>query len=205
MHQSLISGVNVSRETIEALEYFAALIKKWTAKINLISKASRSDLWVRHILDSAQLLKICPRNIQNWLDLGSGGGLPGVVVAILAKELIPTLTMTLVESDKRKSVFLRTAVRELGLNASVLNARIEKLAPMKVDVISARALAELDVLLALAEPHLIKTTVCLFQKGENWQKELSKAQQSWSFQCDITNSETQSGAIILKLGEVSRA
>ena len=205
MHHRLISGVNVSRETIEALEYFAALIKKWTAKINLISKASRSDLWVRHILDSAQLLKICPRNIQNWLDLGSGGGLPGVVVAILAKELIPTLTMTLVESDKRKSVFLRTAVRELGLNASVLNARIEKLAPMKADVISARALAELDVLLALAEPHLTKTTVCLFQKGENWQKELSKAQQSWSFQCDITNSETQSGAIILKLGEVSRA
>ena len=205
MHHRSISGVNVSRETIEALEYFAALIEKWTAKINLISKASRSDLWVRHILDSAQLLNICPRNIQNWLDLGSGGGLPGVVVAILAKELIPTLTMTLIESDKRKSVFLRTAVRELGLNASVLNARIEKLAPMKADVISARALAELDVLLALAEPHLRKTTVCLFQKGENWQKELSKAQQSWSFQCDITNSETQSGAIILKLGEVSRA
>ena len=205
MHHRLISGVNVSRETIEALEHFAALIEKWTVKINLISKASLSDLWDRHILDSAQLLKICPRNIQNWLDLGSGGGLPGVVVAILAKELIPSLNMTLVESDKRKSVFLRTAIRELELNATVLNARIEKTAPLQADVISARALAELDVLLALAEPHLTKNTICLFQKGENWQKELSKAQQSWSFHCDITKSETQSGAIILKLGEVGRA
>ena len=205
MHHRLISGVNVSRETIEALEHFAALIEKWTVKINLISKASLSDLWDRHILDSAQLLKICPRNIQNWLDLGSGGGLPGVVVAILAKELIPKLTMTLVESDKRKSVFLRTAIRELELNATVLNARIEKTAPLQADVISARALAELDVLLALAEPHLTKNTICLFQKGENWQKELSKAQQSWCFHCDITKSETQSGAIILKLGEVGRA
>ena len=205
MHHRLISGVNVSRETIEALEHFAALIEKWTVKINLISKASLADLWDRHILDSAQLLKICPRNIQNWLDLGSGGGLPGVVVAILAKELIPSLNMTLVESDKRKSVFLRTAIRELELNAKVLNARIEKTAPLQADVISARALAELDVLLALAEPHLTKNTICLFQKGENWQKELSKAQQSWSFHCDITKSETQSGAIILKLGEVGRA
>ena len=205
MHHRLISGVNVSRETIEALEHFAALIEKWTVKINLISKASLVDLWDRHILDSAQLLKICPRNIQNWLDLGSGGGLPGVVVAILAKELIPSLNMTLVESDKRKSVFLRTAIRELELNATVLNARIEKTAPLQADVISARALAELDVLLALAEPHLTKNTICLFQKGENWQKELSKAQQSWSFHCDITKSETQSGAIILKLGEVGRA
>ncbi|XXK31259.1 16S rRNA (guanine(527)-N(7))-methyltransferase RsmG [Rhodobacteraceae bacterium nBUS_24] len=205
MHHRLISGVNVSRETIEALEHFAALIEKWTVKINLISKASLADLWDRHILDSAQLLKICPRNIQKWLDLGSGGGLPGVVVAILAKELIPKLTMTLVESDKRKSVFLRTAIRELELNATVLNARIEKTAPLQADVISARALAELDVLLALAEPHLTKNTICLFQKGENWQKELSKAQQSWSFHCDITKSETQSGAIILKLGELGRA
>ncbi|MBT6099800.1 MAG: 16S rRNA (guanine(527)-N(7))-methyltransferase RsmG [Marinovum sp.] len=205
MHHRLISGVNVSRETIEALEHFAALIEKWTVKINLISKASLADLWDRHILDSAQLLKICPRNIQNWLDLGSGGGLPGVVVAILAKELIPKLTMTLVESDKRKSVFLRTAIRELELNATVLNARIEKTAPLQADVISARALAELGVLLALAEPHLTNNTICLFQKGENWQKELSKAQQSWSFHCDITKSETQSGAIILKLGEVGRA
>ncbi|MBT3710487.1 MAG: 16S rRNA (guanine(527)-N(7))-methyltransferase RsmG, partial [Gammaproteobacteria bacterium] len=159
MHHRLISGVNVSRETIEALEHFAALIEKWTVKINLISKASLADLWDRHILDSAQLLKICPRNIQNWLDLGSGGGLPGVVVAILAKELIPKLTMTLVESDKRKSVFLRTAIRELELNAKVLNARIEKTAPLQADVISARALAELDVLLALAEPHLTKNTI----------------------------------------------
>ena len=205
MHHRLISGVNVSRETIEGLEHFAALIEKWTAKINLISKGSLSDLWDRHILDSAQLLKICPRNIHNWLDLGSGGGLPGVVVAILAKELIPMLTMTMVESDKRKSVFLRAAIRELDLNATVLNARIEKLPPVRADVISARALAELDVLLALAEPHLTKNTVCLFQKGEKWEKELSKAQQSWSFQCDITKSKTQSGAIILKLGEVSRA
>ena len=205
MHHRLISGVNVSRETIEGLEHFAALIEKWTAKINLISKGSLSDLWDRHILDSAQLLKICPRNIHNWLDLGSGGGLPGVVVAILAKELIPMLTMTMVESDKRKSVFLRTAIRELDLNATVLNARIEKLPPERADVISARALAELDVLLALAEPHLTKNTVCLFQKGEKWEKELSKAQQSWSFQCDITKSKTQSGAIILKLGEVTRA
>ena len=205
MCHRLVSGVNVSRETVGELEHFAAMIEKWTAKINLISKASLPDLWSRHIIDSAQLIKVCPRNIQNWLDLGSGGGLPGVVIAILAKELIPTLTITMVESDKRKSVFLRTAIRELDLNAAVLNARIEKLEPVRADVISARALAKLDVLLTFAESHLEKNTVCLFQKGENWQKELLMAQQSWSFHCDITKSETQPGSIILKLGDVSRA
>lgn len=205
MQHSLTSGVDVSRETIEALEHFSALLEKWTLKINLISKATVPNLWHRHILDSAQLLKLCPNNCYNWLDLGSGGGLPGIVVSIVAKERCPSLHMTLVESDKRKSVFLKTAIRELGLKATIINERIEEIKPMKVDVISARALADLKRLLDLSERHLNENTICLFQKGENWRKELSKAEESWHFQYNVIKSETQAGAVLLKLGEVSRA
>ena len=205
MQNSLIPGVDVSRETIEALEHFAALLEKWTAKINLISKASIPHLWDRHIRDSAQLIRSWPDTGRNWLDLGSGGGLPGLVIAIVAKELFPALRMTLVESDKRKSVFLKTVTRELGLNAVIINERIEKTKPIEADVVSARALAELSDLLDLSERHVAKSTICLFQKGENWQKELSKAQQSWHFQYNVIKSETQSEAVILKLGEVGRA
>ena len=115
---------NVSRETLERLDVYADLLRRWTRKINLVSKGSLEGLWTRHFLDSAQLLTLAPESSVSWADLGSGGGFPGAVVAVLAAETRPDLKVTLVESDQRKAVFLRTVLRETGVAGDVLTARI---------------------------------------------------------------------------------
>ena len=118
-HYTLFSDLNVSRETYDALKAYQRLLEKWTTRINLISKSTHEDVWVRHICDSAQVMGLASKHAAHWIDIGSWGGLPGLVVAILAKELNPKLRVTLIESDQRKAVFLRTVVRELQLNAMV--------------------------------------------------------------------------------------
>ncbi|MCL4170695.1 UNVERIFIED_CONTAM: hypothetical protein GTU68_049362, partial [Idotea baltica] len=135
--------LNVSRETFAALQAYAALLEKWNPKINLVSKSSLQDLWNRHILDSAQLFSLVQHPHNTWADLGSGGGFPGLVIAIMALESGSPDQVILIESDTRKAAFLRTVIRELGLRASVINKRIEQVDPLDADVISARALADL--------------------------------------------------------------
>ena len=120
-----VAGLSVSRETFLALEDFSALVKRWNPAINLVSKTTIPDFWNRHILDSAQLFTLCPAQARLWLDLGSGGGLPGIVIAILARELRPDLRVVMVESDQRKATFLREACRSLNLRADIHSARIE--------------------------------------------------------------------------------
>ena len=117
-------GTSVSRETMERLEYFGELTAKWTVKINLIAKSTIPDIWNRHIIDSAQVFQYA-ESPQHWVDIGSGGGFPGIVMAILAKEHAPETKFTLIESDARKCTFLRTAARELGLNLYAITQRIE--------------------------------------------------------------------------------
>lgn len=198
-----IAGLNVSRETLERLNDFSALVEKWTQKINLISKASIPQIWDRHIVDSAQIYGIAPA-FQTWVDLGSGGGFPGIVVAILAAEHQPNAAITLVESDQRKCAFLRTAIRELSLNATVHSKRIESLDPLGADVLSARALADLDVLLSFCARHLDFKGTALFPKGENWKKEHETAQERWSYQCEAITSITNPAAAVLKIEEIRR-
>lgn len=152
-----VGSVNVSRETFEELRAYRSLVRRWTPAINLVSKASVDDLWQRHIADSAQVFAATgAESAQSWVDLGSGGGFPGLVVAVLAKELRPDLRVTLVESDLRKATFLRQAAQALSLSVTVHSVRIESLAPQNADVLSARALAPLSDLLAHAERHLRK-------------------------------------------------
>lgn len=196
-------GLNVSRETMERLEAFVRLVEKWTVKINLISKASIPHIWDRHIRDSVQVFDIAPP-CQSWLDLGSGGGFPGIVVAIIAAERTPQAKVTLVESDQRKCAFLRNAIRELSLNGAVISERIETLEPQGADVISARALSDLDALLGFADRHLSPTGTAIFPKGENWQKEHSAAQQLWSYRCEAITSITNSAAAVLKIEDIRR-
>ena len=124
-----IAGINVSRETMDRLESFAALAKKWNPSINLVARSTLADLWDRHIVDSAQVYRFAPQNAVHWVDIGSGGGFPGIVVAAMAKELSPNTKFTLIESDQRKSTFLRTAARELDLKLTVLADRIEHAPP----------------------------------------------------------------------------
>lgn len=195
--------LDVSRETLEKLETYVELLKKWNARINLVSKSTIEQVWERHILDSAQVFDLAPRDFQHWVDLGSGGGFPGLVCAILAQERNPEASFTLVESDARKSVFLRTVARELKLSTKVVTERIEKIEPLDADVLSARALADLTVLLEFSSRHMQKSGVALFPKGVNWKNEVQLAEASWFFECEPTNSITEEGAVILRIGGIS--
>ncbi|QQA42780.1 16S rRNA (guanine(527)-N(7))-methyltransferase RsmG [Pelagovum pacificum] len=200
----LISGVYVSRETFERLEAFRDLVLKWTARINLVSTKSAATLWDRHILDSAQLIQHAPDSFNRWVDLGSGGGFPGIVVATLNLDLAPDAEMILVESDQRKATFLRAAIRELGLNAQVQASRAETLAPMQADVLTARALASLSELLPLASRHLKPDGIAIFPKGRSALDEIRDAQQGWTFQLEQSPSKTDAEAAILKLERIER-
>lgn len=200
----LETSFDVSRETLLNLKSYVDLIIKWNPKINLVSKSTLDDIWNRHIEDSLQVYFQAERPEGTWLDIGSGGGLPGLVVAILAKENAPDLKVRMIESDQRKSVFLRTVIRELSLNASVETQRIEKAIPAKADILSARALADLSDLLGFAELHLDQNGYCLFPKGKNWRNEIKNAEESWRFEYDVFTSVTDADAVVLKVREVER-
>ncbi|SFQ05264.1 16S rRNA (guanine527-N7)-methyltransferase [Roseivivax halotolerans] len=194
---------DVSRETLQELERFEALSKKWTQRINLISKSSEAHIWERHILDSLQLVPCLPSE-GRWLDIGSGGGYPAIVLAIAAKTHVPKLRFVLVESDHRKAAFLRTAIREHGLNAQVKASRIEALEPQSADTVSARALASISSLLDYAAPHLSNAGKMVFPKGANWQKEIEEASQTWSFTYEAVTSKTDPSSAIVIIGDARR-
>ncbi|MEP3883034.1 MAG: 16S rRNA (guanine(527)-N(7))-methyltransferase RsmG, partial [Lentilitoribacter sp.] len=196
---------NVSRETYDLLNVYASLLEKWNPRINLVSKSTLDDLWSRHIVDSAQLFELAPQDVDHWVDLGSGGGFPGMVIAILAKELRPDMKVTLVESDQRKCAFLRTVSRETNCNATVHSKRIEALEPQNADILSARALADLNMLLGFAERHLKSSGICLFPKGLTWEKELKTAQDSWQFSHQVNTSEINADSVVLRIEEIKHA
>lgn len=198
-----IGALDVSRETIERLEAYSELLKKWNPKINLVSKSTLDEIWTRHIIDSVQLFDLVPRDAQNWADLGSGGGFPGLVVAILSKELAPDRKVTLVESDQRKCAFLRTVARETDCKVTVIADRIEQISPLKADVVSARALSNLSTLLGFAKHHLGAEGTCLFPKGATWEKEIEDARDSWRFDVEAIKSETSDTAVILRINEIT--
>lgn len=195
--------LNVSRETLERLEVYEALLIKWNAHINLVSRSSLDDLWSRHFEDSIQVYHAAPSG-KLWADIGSGGGFPGLVVAILAMDESPETKTVLIESDQRKAAFLRSVVRETGVVCQVLSQRIELAPPQDAQIVSARALAELDVLLGYCQRHLADGGTALFPKGVTWQKELDAARLRWRFDVDVIESRTMPGAAILKVEGVSR-
>lgn len=195
---------DVSRETIELLDGYARLVEKWNPAINLISKSTVGTLWQRHFHDSAQIYHFGPKFACNWVDLGSGGGFPALVLATLAVEQNPDHTFTLVESDQRKSVFLRTVIRELGLNATVIAERAEKVPPLNANILTARALSSLDQLLGYAALHLAPDGFAVFQKGEKYKAEIDEAVANWNFQVEEFTSKTNQYGAILKIGGISR-
>jgi 16S rRNA (guanine527-N7)-methyltransferase len=199
-----VGGVSVSRETIETLRAFEAEIRRWTATVNLLSRADAENVWGRHIVDSAQIFQACPSGARSWLDLGSGGGFPGLVIAILARELQPNLHVTLVEADQRKAAFLRQTAQKLGLDVAVIAKRIESLSPQSADVVSARALAPLTDLLGLAAPHLKSDGTALFPKGARHAEEVSEARRFWSFDLDTLPSASQHDAALLIIRKIDR-
>lgn len=194
-------GQNVSRETFSALETYAALLRKWQAKINLVAKDSLQDLWRRHFLDSAQLLPLLPPGNDPITDLGSGAGFPGLVLAIMTGREVH-----LIDSDQRKGAFLLECARQTGVlgRVHVHSTRIETAKAWPAPIITARALASLDQLLAWAEPYLTPDTTCLFLKGAKAEDELTGAQGSWTMAVERHRSLTDSSGVILKLHNIRR-
>lgn len=194
-------SLNVSRETFERLEIYVNLLKKWSPRINLVSKSTLDNPWDRHIRDSLQLLNAAGDSSGNWVDLGSGGGMPGLVIALCQAKDRP---VTLIESDARKATFLRAVLRETDTQARVIAERIEIAPPQAAAVLSARALAPLPKLLEYSQRHLRSDGLALLPKGITWKNELAAAEKSFSFHWDSITSETQDGAVILRIGAISR-
>jgi 16S rRNA (guanine527-N7)-methyltransferase len=191
--------VPVSRETLAQLETYAALLTRWSTRINLVGRDTIADLWRRHILDSAQLRPLVPDKARNLIDLGSGAGLPGLILAILG---VPCVE--LVEADSRKSAFLREAARLTGVDVTIRPCRIQAVPPHPVDVVTARACAPLDRLLRLAEPFLAPGSVCLFLKGERVEEELTLARKDWTMTASLCQSRSDPRGVVLRLHQVAR-
>lgn len=199
-----VDDLNVSRETVERLKLYEALLHKWNPRINLVSQASLKESWNRHILDSMQIYGLAQHPVDHWVDIGSGGGFPGLVIAIMGVEKKSPVNVTLVESDTRKCAFLRSVIRETGAPATIINDRVENIPPLEADVVSARALADLSSLLDYAERHLNQTGIAIFPKGASWTNELPTAQSTWNFSHQVVKSKTEAGPVILTIAGINR-
>ena len=197
--QGFAEIIPVSRETLARLEAYAELLTRWSARINLIGRDTIADLWRRHILDSAQLRAFVPDRARNMIDLGSGAGLPGLVLAILGAPGVE-----LVEADSRKCAFLREAARITEAPVTLRPCRIETVSPHPVDVVTARACARLDRLLGLAEPFLAPDSECLFLKGERVGEELTLARKRWTMTPSLHQSRSDPRGVVLRLQQVAR-
>ncbi len=201
--EQLTQVISVSRETAGRLKIFHDLLLKWQSRINLISPSTIDTIWQRHITDSAQLVNYIPESSIRLLDIGSGAGFPGIVLAMIMGK--GDREWLLVESDQRKAVFLREALRLTETKARVINNRIERIEPLAVDVITARALAPLTQLLEWSLPHMKKNTICLFLKGKNCIKEIGEAVNTgWQFGYKIEKSITDSNGVVLIITDITK-
>jgi 16S rRNA (guanine527-N7)-methyltransferase len=200
-----LNGQRVSRETQETLEHFASLFQKWAKTINLIAPSTKQQLWDRHIADSAQIHQLQP-SPGIWVDLGSGGGFPGIITAILLKEK-QAGWVHLVESNQKKAAFLRVALQETGARGTVHPSRIESVFSElpQVDFISARAVAELDLLLELSSIWMknAAAVTAYFHKGRDYQAEVDKAHGRWSFDLVKHQSKIEKDSVILEISKLN--
>ena len=194
--------LNVSRETQDMLRTYVRLLLLWQNSINLVSPKTIESVWVRHVVDSAQLIRHVPDNATRILDLGSGAGFPAVILAILAKERKVQGHFVLVESSGKKAAFLRQVAQELALTGvEIRNERIEHVVSecAETHIITARALAPLVDLLRFVDPLLKTGAIALFPKGRDAERELTEARKHWHFFSSHYPSATDPDARILKL------
>jgi 16S rRNA (guanine527-N7)-methyltransferase len=192
--EGLAEILGVSRETLERLQTYVDLLTRWNARINLVGAGTLADVWRRHILDGGQLVRHIDRSVRVLVDLGSGAGLPGLVLAILG---VPEVH--LIEADQRKAAFLREAARVTQTSVTVHAARIESVKPFPADVVTARALAPVSELLVWSLPFQGETTVCLFLKGQGLRDELTAASARWIMQTQTLASLTDPTGHILRV------
>ena len=196
---------DVSRETLAKLDTYAALLAEWQVKFNLVGPATLPHVWVRHFADSAQLLRLADRegaaHRPTWLDIGSGAGFPGVVIALLTGD-----SVTLVDSIRKKTLFLETVRDALGLGPGVkiLNQRVESLPAVKFDYITARACAPLAKLFDWGEPYAAKSCTWLLLKGAAVEDELAEARRRFVFEHELIPSLTDPRGRIVRARSVRR-
>ncbi|MEL7471006.1 MAG: 16S rRNA (guanine(527)-N(7))-methyltransferase RsmG [Pseudomonadota bacterium] len=187
---------------MDKLETFSELVKRWNPRINLVSTRDLERLWERHIADSAQIYPHLAGHDAVWVDIGSGGGFPGVVTAIIATEKDLNADMHLIESDQRKCAFLRQVAREIGLPLTVHAGRVEAAEIENVSIITARAFASVTKILALTSRLRSEVTKYLLLKGRTYESELTEAEQFWKLKVDRIPSRTDPEGSILALTEV---
>ena len=195
--------LGVSRESLVRLEVLVSVLESWQKRINLVAPSTLADIWNRHILDSAQLLPLMPKGLEAIADLGSGGGFPSLVLAA-----IQPARVHLFESNAKKVAFLEEALRQMKVEGVVHRQRLElsKALPNMphVQLVTARALAPLDELLAYAEPFMARGATGLFHKGQDVDAELTQAAKSWKITAQKHSSLTDSKAVILDVKEITR-
>jgi 16S rRNA (guanine527-N7)-methyltransferase len=200
-----LSLIPVSRETEERLDRFVALFEEWQSKTNLVAPSTLPNLWTRHIADSLQLLPLAPA-AKTWMDLGSGGGFPGVVLACALGET-PEASVHLVERNAKKAAFLREALRVTSapgiVHLSDIEDTVDRFAG-RIDCVTARALAPLHQLIGFVEPLLAKGAKALFLKGQDVEVELTEATKYWNMQPHLHSSRTGGQGWIVELGAVER-
>jgi 16S rRNA (guanine527-N7)-methyltransferase len=175
------------------LDRYAAAVARWNSRINLFAPGAMPELWSRHIGDGVRVAEALPAEGPHVCDLGSGGGVPGLVVAAVR----PDLDVALYEADARKCAFLREASREMGLPVRIVRGRIEELRSAGADFVTARALAPLPLLLAYCHQHVDRSGLSVLLKGRNWADEVEAARVTWSF--DLETTEVEGGGAVLKL------
>ena len=200
----MTAAPQISALATERLQIFVGLLAKWNAAINLVSPASLAEVWTRHVADSAQVLDVAPIRRARWLDMGSGAGFPGIVIALITADTANPVEMTLVESDRRKAAFLSTVSRETGVPMIIQAARIEAVVPQNADTVSARALAPLVRLCSFAERHLAPHGAALFLKGGHYDAEIAEARRTWSFALDVRRSSTDPAGVVLIMKDLRR-
>ncbi len=202
--ENILEVYNVSRETINELKKYEALVVEWNNKFNLISKSSVQYIWERHILDSLQLCQFIKNTDKIMYDFGSGAGFPAIVLSIVGKQLFPKLKIFLVESITKKALFLNTVKNELNLNIEVINDRIENIKAKNIDLISSRAMASLDRLIDYSKPFCNKNTRLIFPKGSKYKEEIDLSLKKWKFDFDVIQSKTDETGKILYIRNIRR-
>lgn len=188
---------------VDDLKKYVELLVKWQKQINLVSNASLADVWNRHVLDSLQIYPLIPETARSVVDLGSGSGFPGLIVALLSKTYGGP-EVHLIEADSRKCVFLNEVNSQTGAGAIIHARRVESITDLKADVVTARALAPLRKLLKLATRFENGETTYVFLKGEKAQDELTEAQKDWTMDVQRTPSRTLATATIFTLKGLTR-
>lgn len=197
-----MNKLNVSRETLNFFCEYKSLLYKWNEKINLVSQTTLIDIWGRHFFDSGQIINHVDASGKIWVDVGTGAGFPGLVVALLLRDRKIDCDFILVEKNKKKVFFLNEVIRKLNLKVKVVNNSIDCIEPLNADILTARAFSELKDLIQIAHQHRKEKGICLFFKGENYRSELDKTLKYWIFDYDVVDSLSNPSGKIIRVKKI---